>query len=184
MSDEIVDRANSYKLQSAYVGRGHYLAAEAYAWQHRLLGIPVVVGSAALASSIFARSDSDHSRVWNTATGVVAAAIAVLAALQTFLRLSERSEEHKTSAVKYGEVRRTLEIFELQYTVAAAPADMKAVTELELVADRLGHLAATSPHLPAKYYRKARDEQRSDAVVPIDAGTAQPSATTPIQRTR
>jgi len=178
VNDQVLLKVDAFRRQCVYVSRGHYLAAESYAWQHRLLGIPVVAGSTALASSIFA-GGAGQSAAWTMGVGIGAALVAVLAALQTFLRLAERSEAHRTSAVKYGEVRRQLEIFQVrladQRDVAAPPP----IGELELFAERLGHLAATGPHLPARYYRRARSEQEAEVRAEVATAIAGPTSATP-----
>lgn len=159
MEDVVKPRADDYRLQCLYVGRGHYLAAESCARKHRALGVPVVIGSTALASSIFTRMNESRNAVWSVAIGVAAAVIAALAALQTFLRFAEQAEAHKTAGVNYGMVRRQLELLALHYDVEDPSARASTVKELELVAGRLSDLAASSPHLSAKFYKRARREQ-------------------------
>jgi hypothetical protein len=162
MTDDVGREAARYRLQAAYVGRGHYLAAEAYEWWNRALGVPVVVGSTALASSIFARWDASPNTWWSTISGVLAAAVAVLAALQTFLKFSERSATHKAAGANYGEIRRRFDLFMLQHQDGAEAPRTRRLEELGLLTDRLAQLASTSPHLPARYYGRAREEQAAE----------------------
>ena len=163
MTDEVGREAARYRLQATYVGRGHYLAAEAYEWGDRALGVPVVVGSTALASSIFARWDAKPNTWWDTVSGVLAAVVAVLAALQTFLKFAERAAAHKAAGANYGEARRRLDLFLLQPVDGTDVPRNRRLEELSLLTDRLGQLASTSPHLPAKYYNRAQTEQAAAA---------------------
>ena len=92
------------------IGQGaHYEAAKYYYRMHLVLSLPAVVIAAMLSTAVFAALQ-DSTVAWvKTTMAVLSVLTVVLSSLQAALRLSERSERHKTAAVKLGEVRRELE---------------------------------------------------------------------------
>ncbi len=89
--------------------RAHYEAAKYYERLHFLLGIPTVVMSAVLGTTVF--TSLQHSDIeWiKSLMAVLSVSMVALTSLQTFFKYSERAERHKTAAVQIGEVRRELE---------------------------------------------------------------------------
>ena len=75
----------------------------------RRLGLPAAALSALVATGVFATLSDDGALGWKIATGITAVAAAVLTALQTFLRLSERAEQFRETARAYGDLRRRIE---------------------------------------------------------------------------
>jgi hypothetical protein len=75
----------------------------------RRLGVPATALSALVATGVFATLSDDGALGWKIATGITAVVAAVLTALQTFLRLSERAEQFRETARAYGDLRRRIE---------------------------------------------------------------------------
>jgi len=90
----------------------HYSMATALRARNLWLGMPVVVLSTLVGTSLFATLSNSHDPVapqLRLLVGCISVAAAVLAALQTFLRFSARSEQHTLAADWYSSLRRDLE---------------------------------------------------------------------------
>lgn len=89
----------------------HYEAAERLSRANTRLGIPVVIFSAMVGTSIFASlgSSNELPTALRIAAGLISISAAVLASLQTFLKFSERAEKHRAIAARYGAIRRQIE---------------------------------------------------------------------------
>jgi Protein of unknown function (DUF4231) len=86
-----------------------FLASNHSEKMNRRLGVPTVVLGALVGTSVFANLEVDPD-VWvKIVIGLLSIASAVLAALQTFMVYGEKTSNHKTSAIKYGKLRRELE---------------------------------------------------------------------------
>jgi hypothetical protein len=83
-------------------------AREFDTWRYRL-GVPVVALGAVVGTAVFA-SLGQRPEPWITiATGIVAVAATVLAALQTFLDYPGRADRHRAAAVRYKGFIRAIE---------------------------------------------------------------------------
>src|SRR5688500_6923373 len=77
--------------RSAAAKRAHYRLVDRYRAQHHRLGIPVVMLSSLVGTSLFATlSEPEISQTLRLLSGLVSIVAAVLAGFQTFLRFSER----------------------------------------------------------------------------------------------
>ena len=156
----ILERAGTYWRASGITGLGHYKSAETAAKKHRAIGIPSVALSAVVATSIFSTLDASVDFRWRIATGVLALAAAILAALQAFLSFGDQAEKHKAAGARYGDVRRRIDLFIVEYT-GVEQADgvrQEALEKLRSLAEELGKLASDSPTLSGVLYDEARDE--------------------------
>ncbi len=104
--DELIDQ---WRRGLRISHRAHYEAAKYYQSLHLAFGLPSVIISALLGTTIF--TDLQYSNVaWiKTIMAVLSVTMVALSSLQAFLRYAERSERHKAAAVQIGEVRRELE---------------------------------------------------------------------------
>ena len=116
-------RNRVYASQSAY-----YMEAERLRRWHYLLGIPVVIVSTVVGTTLFA-SKAGHSMVPILLVGALSAMAAILASLQTFIRFAESAALHGAAADWYSAIRRDIE--ELQ----ALPRHLRGD-----VRDRLGSI--------------------------------------------
>ncbi|HEY2323346.1 MAG TPA: SLATT domain-containing protein [Thermoanaerobaculia bacterium] len=90
--------------------RAQYRTAKLCATLHFSIGIPLVAISAAVSTAVFATLKTAPDLSARITVGLFSLAATVLAGLQTFLRLSERAERHKQAGVRYGGLRRELEL--------------------------------------------------------------------------
>ena len=97
-------RQRVYAAQSA-----HYAATDHYRRLNYLIGVPAIIFSSVVGTAIFA-SLNEHAADQNKIiVAIISIAAAVLSALQTFLRFSERATQHATAADWYSAIRRDIE---------------------------------------------------------------------------
>lgn len=85
----------------------HYTLASRLRKRNLLIGVPSVVFSSVVGTSLFATlTQEDVNKTLRIVIGMVSFAAAALAALQTFFRFSERAEKHVLAADWYSAVRR------------------------------------------------------------------------------
>jgi hypothetical protein len=126
----------------------HYLSADAFSRKSYWLGIPVIVLSTIVGTSVFATLAKGPGPKLQIAVGLASVLAAVLASLQTFLGYSARAEKHRVAGAKYGAVGRELEV--LRSSDRSVSED--AIAELR---KRLDALALESPNNPISTYRRA-----------------------------
>ncbi len=91
------------------VEAGHFAMADHLTRSNLRLGIPVVILSTVIGTSVFATLGESVSLPLRVVVGLLSVGAAVLASLQTFLRLGERSEKHRVAAALYSALRRDIE---------------------------------------------------------------------------
>jgi len=96
-------RNRVYAAQSAY-----YQQAERLWRWHYLLGIPMILMSTIVSSSIFADKSGGFG-IPTVVTGALGGLIAILASLQTFLKLAETATRNTAAADWYSSIRRDIE---------------------------------------------------------------------------
>jgi hypothetical protein len=90
---------------------GHFSAAAHNSRMHRALGIPVVIVTTAVGTTVFSTMGQSPHIALTVVTGLLSLTAAILSSLQTFLSYSANAERHKFAAIKYGMLRRELEQF-------------------------------------------------------------------------
>jgi hypothetical protein len=134
----------------------HYLIAGRLAKYNVLLGVPVVMFTTFVGTSVFATIQNQGSVAFNITVGMVSVAAAVLASLQTFLRFSERAEKHRVAASRYGAIRREIaEMIALHPTYPESRGDPKKY--LDSLRERMDKLSTASPEMGER--RWARRQQ-------------------------
>lgn len=132
----------------------HNMAAARYSRLHRFLGIPVVILSTAVGTSIFASLDSSSISVSvKVVVGAFSVAAAIFSSLQTFFGFAELAEKNKHAAVQYGELRR-----EMQQVIAFPPHDAeKREAFLVSFRSRWDSVEKESPTIAQSLYDAARE---------------------------
>ena len=87
----------------------YYLEAERYKRWHLWLGIPAVIFSTVVGTAVFATLENQVGISARVVVALVSIAAAVLAGLQTFLRLSETAAAHAQAGDWYSAVKRDIE---------------------------------------------------------------------------
>jgi hypothetical protein len=131
-------RRRVYAAQSAY-----YEEAERLGRRHYLLGIPVVVVTTLVGTTLFA-ADPKNPLIPMWVSGGLSALAAILAALQTFLRDAESAAARGLAADWYAAIRRDIE--QLQ----ALPREMRgnARDQLSSIRKEMNKAGQKAPELP------------------------------------
>jgi hypothetical protein len=126
------------------LNKGNFVAATYFQKVHRVFGVPVMIATSVVGSAIFATLGKSGESAIQISAGIMSLAATVLSSLQTFLGYAERSSQHKSAAVKYGEVRT-----EVQWLLAH---DLQKVADLdkkiETIRARWNNVDAEAPTLP------------------------------------
>ena len=155
VADDVLQTAAAYRLLAIRKDNSHYAMAVRFERKSKVLGVPVVVTTAAVSTAIFGTLETQVTVDWKLATGIVSLAAAVLAALQTFFNYAEQAQQHKASARDYSKVRRGLEIFEIRHSPGETSRD-EALHELAGFAQQLDELEAHEPTISNRIYEKIR----------------------------
>lgn len=126
----------------------HYYSAGNFSARKYFLGVPTVILTTLVGTSVFAAIQQQPHYWIQIMVGLASVAAALLSGLQTFLGDAERGEKHRSAAAQYGAIGRELECFRAQAS---------EVTEenLKSLRQALNDLAVESPSIPLKTYRKA-----------------------------
>ena len=131
----------------------HYEAAKYLSRRNYFLGIPVIVLTTIVGTSIFA-SFQEQNMIWlRIILGLVSVAAAVLSALQTFLRFQERAEKHRSAGASFGSIRREIEQLFIDIENA------KVMTQsLDAIRKRFDSLSKEAPEIPNSIWKKAESK--------------------------
>jgi hypothetical protein len=152
----VLASAAQYEVMYGIVARGHYLAADHHAALNRYFGIPVIVITAIVGTTIFGTLNENPDPFWRITTGLVALVGTVLSSLQTSLGFAQAAEKHKTAGEVYRGFTRSFRIFRLKYAEAKPGDRQAAFAELKEIVDGLANLAREFPTLPDRFYDKAK----------------------------
>jgi hypothetical protein len=152
----VVDWATSDQILAKWAKRAresqfsHNEAAKFFESAGYWLGIPAVVLSSVVGTTVFATLQKQVGLKVQITVGGISILAAVFAALQTFLRFAERGEKHRTVAAEYGTVRRQIEeILAIPHTMREAPKDC-----LEAVRKNLDSLSQIAPNVPSRIWKR------------------------------
>ena len=132
----------------AVTQRAHYLSADHFGARKYWLGVPAVVLSTLVGTSVFATVQKQPELWLQLSVGLASVLAALLTSLQTFLGYSERAERHRIAGAKYGALGRELE----QLRALGSGSISEQLTE---VRKRLDDLAVESPNNPLPIYARA-----------------------------
>lgn len=109
MTPEQLKIIEEWRRDMKLIFGAHYASAvEAKRLNYRL-GIPVVVLSAIVGTSVFAALGSDPSPIAKITVGCVSMLVVVLAALQTFMRYAEHAEKHREAGAKFAALHKEID---------------------------------------------------------------------------
>lgn len=101
-----------WRQRTAAASEAHYKLASGLRRKNLMLGIPVVIFSSIVGTSLFATLAHPEAGIppaFKIAIGLISLLAAIFAALQTFLRFGERAEKHVVAADWYAAVRRDVD---------------------------------------------------------------------------
>lgn len=154
--------------RAAAAAMAHYTLANRCRRRNVLLGVPVVVFSTVVGTSLFATLNeaSVDSNV-RLAIGTISVLAAVLAALQTFLRFAERAERHVLAADWYAAIRRgTAEVLALPPAARQPPT-----TYLPGVRKEMSKIGQQAPDIGAPVWAKVAAAHGVDDAPPERSST-------------
>jgi hypothetical protein len=159
-SKAVMQRLFDWECRCAAAEEVHFDVAEQLSRRNLFLGIPVVVLSAIVGTSLFASVSGDNVAVGiRIAAGTVSLIAGVLASIQTFLRFGARAEQHRVAAERWAAVKREIE------KVRALPAEQVGdVNELlDDIKARMDQAADKSPAMPKRRWSRALAKQERAA---------------------
>lgn len=125
----------------------HYEMASLLAHRSQWLGVPVILITAAVGTSVFASIAAQAVSVGAKVTvGILSVMAAVLSSLQTFFKYSERAERHRAFAARFGAVRREFEVLFAEDCVTQERHYINVLRE------KLDRLAEEAPNVPASVF--------------------------------
>ncbi|MBI4443978.1 MAG: DUF4231 domain-containing protein [Acidobacteria bacterium] len=133
--------------------RGHYDAAHKCQRMNLCLGIPVVVLSAVVGTSVFSATTSNPSAWAKVLVGCISVFVAILAALQTFLRHSERSEKHRLAGASFAALHKEID----QLLILPPSDDEDLQLTLSSLRTRWDELSKESPTIPVKIWNRHKE---------------------------
>ena len=86
-----------------------YNSATWFDFWHFMIGAPLIVLTSAAATSYYKALVTQHRTFLGVPTEILGLLLPILAALQTFLKYGQRAEKFRTTAAKYGSIRREME---------------------------------------------------------------------------
>lgn len=130
----------------------HDLASRIYAKGQYALGIPALIVSTVVGTSVFSALASEEvPALW---VGLLSITAAVLTAVQTFMDFGGRSDKHRIAAVKYKAAIRGLEYLQVRLTKKDSVSD----EEISTIRTQLDSLEEAAPVVMPRIYD--RIEQR------------------------
>lgn len=142
--------------------RLNYVTGNLYLTYHYIVGIMSIVLSTIVSSTFFNQINQQNvtkqsSTVIAYVAGSLSILVAILSALQTFFRFSEKSEKYKSSSAKYGAIRRQLELLMTQEDISKNELER----QLESIRSAMDDLAMNSLNIPARVKKRQIEDLNS-----------------------
>lgn len=152
--------------------RIHYVRAEQLERMHRLLGVPAILISAIVGTSILVTLKQDISLWPRVVAGFISYLGAALASLQTFFRFGERASQHQMVGAHFGAIHRCIE-----KTQAFPPTTLEAAEKLvDDLRKQMDDLPKQAPSIPDRVWKHIGNELTPELML----GTAPPPKQTSI----
>jgi len=163
---EVVNLLRDWSARAAASADAHYALCTRLSRSNIRFGVPVVVLTTFVGTSVFATLQHHVNTELKILIGMVSVLAAVLASLQTFLRFGERAEKHRTAAEAWADLRRDMEeMIALHPTYPESRGDPKKY--LDEVRQRFAQIAQQSPEMgeegwwrPQRRYQASEEEPR------------------------
>jgi hypothetical protein len=140
--DEVEELVRTWHRRVAAAEAGHRVMADRMRRRYLLLGVPVVILTTVVGTSVFASIQDEKVPTWvRIVVGSVSILAAVISSLQTFLRYGMRAEGHRVAAIRYETLRRDMA------AVLAIPRASRTdpLRQLDSVRSRMDRYAKESP---------------------------------------
>jgi hypothetical protein len=158
-----------WRDRSEATSKIHFARGNRLSYLNKALGIPVVVLTTLVGTSVFATLQETVNTSIRLFAGIAIVLAAVLASLQTFLNLGEQAEKNRAAAEKWSAIRREItEMLALHPVHAATRGDPKEY--LDDLRIRIDKVAAESPDMPdnqwARVLHKTKTTSQMEATDP------------------
>lgn len=152
-----------WEVRADAAAKTHYAVANHLTSRNYLLGVPVVVLTTFVGTSVFATLQEDVNTGLRILVGAVSVLAAVLASLQTFLRYAERAEKHRIAGGNWSAIGREInEMLALHPSYLATRGDPKSY--LDGLRTRMDEISAESPEMPDRgWARNLKELERQQA---------------------
>lgn len=126
----------------------HYETARRFDTLHLWLGLPAIVFSAVVGTTVFASLARDTYIGLQIFAGLMSVTAAVLTALQTFLKYSELSEKHRVAGAKFANMKHQIE---LHSSIQPSTSD-EMRQKLVIVEEHWSKIREESPTIPSRIW--------------------------------
>ncbi|MBA2751069.1 MAG: SLATT domain-containing protein [Actinobacteria bacterium] len=141
--------------RAAAARSAHYLLASRMRRRNIAVGVPAVVLSAVVGTSLFATlSEANVPTSLRVTIGLISLIAAVLAALQTFFGFSQRAERHVIAGDWYSAIRRQME-----ETIALPEEERDPPREcLDGIRKEMSKISQQAPEIGQALWRRTADD--------------------------
>ncbi len=134
---------------------GHYRIASRLRTYNLWLGLPVVILTTAVGTSLFATLNQDDLAMWlRIIVGAISVLAAIFAGIQTFMNFAQRADQHVVAADWYASIRRKIE--QQLNTPRNGRSDPKRFVD-EVRAD-MNNVGSQSPEIGDKVWTQVAEE--------------------------
>lgn len=156
--DSLLEKVQHYRRNYSIVARAHYISADRLGDLNMWLGIPSLLLSIAISTTLFTSSAQGFPQIVLTVAGGVSLLVTMLTGLQVFLRASERSMEHRAAGARFADVRRRLELMDIKFRNTHIDKTKDCISELQHMLVELRELGSLCPKISDRDYRRAERE--------------------------
>ncbi|MGH8580385.1 MAG: SLATT domain-containing protein [Gammaproteobacteria bacterium] len=154
-----------WRQRMAAASEAHYKLASGLRRKNLVLGVPVVIFSSIVGTSLFATLADPKAAIppmFKITIGSISVAAAILAALQTFLRFGERAEKHVVAADWYAAVRRDVD----QVLALSAEERGKPKECFDRVRKEMSKIGQQSPEIGDRMWKVMAAKYGVDTALP------------------
>lgn len=144
--DPIREEVLRIEKDCIHSGKAHFNAADRWNAYHMWIGLPAVALSALASTAFF----TEEVLIGSLLSG----SVAILTALQTFMKPSERASSHKSAGDQYLSLRNDGRIFR-RIRLDHVCDDQAAIDGLEEISKRRNELNLASPSFTNRDFKKA-----------------------------
>ena len=150
----VLQLLQEWSSRASASSHAHYGLAAQLARFNVVLGVPVVILTTFVGTSVFASIGSSVDTRVRIVVGSISVVAAIIASLQTFLRFAERGEKHRTAAEPASIRREIDEMLALHPNYLATHGDPKEY--LDNLRRRMDRIAAQSPEMGDRAWSRAQ----------------------------
>lgn len=162
--NDILEEARNYRRKCMINARAHFLLWEYNSKWNKRLGIPVVVLTTIVGSTLFASKALEKYYWLELLLGILSLIAAILSALSITLRFSDEAEKYKSAGLRYRSMVRQFDFFILKYNNGQHQSYKlnEVHQDFEDLITKLDDLAAESPSIKDRMYFRAVQEVESE----------------------